>query len=288
MARKTAAKSDSTLLPAMGDPFPIPAYDPFPLATTGGTHPDCVPVTQTALAAPPPPVSNPAPVPLTIFERMAMDPNVDIVKMKELLAMHERVQAMQAQQAFDDAFAQMMPEIPTIAELSKTDKTTYAALEDIIEAVKPILAKHGFSLHFKTKQDAGIVTVTGMLSRGGHTRSSEFISPPDKTGSKNDIQAIASARSYGRRYVTFDLLCIVTRKEDDDGERAGKDVPDQPAGYLDWAQDLRKAASNGLVSLEAMWALSERPLKQHMIAVDKAKWEAMKVDAAKIDRERRA
>lgn len=226
-----------------------------------------------------------------MFERLVKDPLVDPAKLEQMIRLHERVMATRAQADFDDAFVAMMPDIPTVIEHAKTDKTTYAPLEDIVEAVKPILGRHGFALHFKVDMlDGNVTKVTGMLSRGGHTRTSEFQSTPDKTGSKNDIQAIGSARSYGKRYTTCDLLCIVTRKDDDDGQRAGKakaqpdEVPVQPKGYPEWLIDLTACADNGSVVLEAMWRDPKSELhRKHLFATDKQKWDRIKIRAATAD-----
>lgn len=226
----------------------------------------------------------------TMFERLARDPAVSVEKLQALLDMHERVLEMQARAAFDTAFVRMLPEIPTIEEHSKTDKTTYAPLEDIIEVVKPILSKHGFAISFKTDWGPDrLIIITGILSHiGGHVRMSHFQSQPDKTGSKNDIQAQASTISYGKRYVTKDLLAIVTREEDDDGERAGKEkVPDMPQGYPDWVIDLGAVADEGTPALERYWADVHKDPKQkakalYLTQIEKQKWERIKVRAAEV------
>lgn len=228
-----------------------------------------------------------------MLERLVKDPNVDPVKLEKMIEMVERVQATRAKAAFTAAFAEMLPEIPTIIETAKTDKTTYAPLEDIVEQVKPILFRHGFSLSFKTEWPEGArIKITGLLTHEqGHERTSEFLSAPDQTGSKNAIQAQASTISYGKRYTTCDLLAIVTRKEDDDGETAGRkgaakteEVPVQPHGYQEWLIDLTACADNGSPALEAMWrAPKSKPHREHLYATDKQKWERIKVRAGVAD-----
>jgi hypothetical protein len=132
----------------------------------------------------------------------------------------------------------MQAEIPTIAERGKTDKTTYATLEDIIAAVRPVLHKHGFALSHETDwPDPKTVKVIGILQhKDGHSRRSVFLSAADTTGSKNAIQALGSAMSYGRRYTSMDLLNITTRALDDDGGATGKPAP--PEGYAEWLGEM--------------------------------------------------
>src|SRR5262245_22092844 len=153
-----------------------------------------------------------------VIERLAVNPDVDVVKLEKIIELQERILRYQAEAEFNAAFSRMQPNIPTIIEKAKTDKGTYAPLEDIIEKVRPVLAAHGFSLGFQTEwPDKQTVKVIGILTRGTHARRSEFQAGADQSGSKNAIQALASSVSYGKRYTTKDLLCIVTRGEDDDG-----------------------------------------------------------------------
>ncbi len=197
-----------------------------------------------------------------MFERLARDPNVDVDKLERILAMHERVLKQQAEAAFNVDFAAMLPEIPTIIEHSRTDKTSYAPLEDIIEPIRPVLSRFGFSLSFKTEwPNEKTVKVIGILThRNGHARLSEFLSAADKTGSKNEIQALGSAVSYGKRYTAKDLLCIVTRGEDDDAKRAGRTekVVDAPKGFDDWWTEFQCVADSGQVALERAWEAANK------------------------------
>lgn len=227
----------------------------------------------------------------TMLAQLASNPNVDPAKLEKMIEMVERVKGTQAREAFNTAFAQMLPEIPTIAELAKTDKAWYAPLEDIIEGVRLILARHGFALSFKTEHlDDKQVKVIGILTHEqGHERVSEFISPADVGPGRNAIQALGSARQYGKRYVTCDLLCIVTRHEDDDGKaavrgKATEDVPVQPKNYPEWLIDLTACADNGSGALEAMWRDPKSEAhRKHLWATDKQKWERIKVRAATAD-----
>lgn len=155
-----------------------------------------------------------------VIERLAARPEVDVHKLEKIIELQERILRVNAEAAFNAAFAEMSREIPTIIEHSKTDKTTYAPLEDIIETVRPILARHGFAVSHSTEWPSETrVRVVGILTHErGHARRSEFCGQADQTGSKNAIQALGSTVSYGRRYTTSDLLCIVTRREDNDAE----------------------------------------------------------------------
>jgi hypothetical protein len=163
-----------------------------------------------------------------VIERLAANPQVDVAKLEKIIELQERILAHGAKAAFDAAFAAMQSELPVVAERGKTDKGKYATLEDIVEIVRPILARHHFSLSHRTEWgDAGRIRIVGMLAHSdGHEKQSEFLTIPDKSGSKNDVQSLGSAMAYGRRYTTLDLLNIVSRGEDDDGAKAAR--PMQP------------------------------------------------------------
>lgn len=173
---------------------------------------------------------------LAIISRAASDPSVDIDKMERLMQMHERMTDRAARAAYFAALAEMQPELPVVGrkgnivihkkDMAKTPEnviqsTPYALWEDINEAVRPLLAKHGFALSFRIKKDGDRVDVTGVLShREGHSEETTMSLPMDTTGSKNNVQAIGSSASYGKRYTAIALLNITTRGEDDDGKAA--------------------------------------------------------------------
>lgn len=169
---------------------------------------------------------------LAVIERAARDPNVDIDKMERLLEMQERVHARNAKGAYYAALAAMQPDLPVISERggikdrSGNVQSTYALWEDVNEAIRPILAAHGFSLSFKVRRSESEITVTGILAhREGHSEETELSLPTDTSGSKNAVQAVGSSTSYGKRYTCFALLNITTTGEDDDGRRGGSPEP---------------------------------------------------------------
>jgi hypothetical protein len=159
---------------------------------------------------------------LQVIQRAAADPQCDIEKMERLMAMHERMQAKNAQTEFNSALASMQCDIPSIAERGAGhNKITYATLEDINDVIKPIMQRYGFAMSFKVEHAQGGISVTGILMhRAGHREETTMLLPSDTSGSKNAVQAVASSVSYGKRYVMCAMLNISTRGEDDDGYAA--------------------------------------------------------------------
>lgn len=178
-------------------------------------------------AASMPAVSDSAAI-IQVIERAAMNPAVDIDKMERLLQMQERIVERNSKAAYAADLARMQPDLPVITERggikdrSGNVQSTYALWEDINDAIKPVLSKHGFALSFRTGQEEGRITVTGVLShREGHSEETTMHLPIDTSGSKNAVQAVGSSISYGKRYTAGALLNITSRGEDDDGRSAG-------------------------------------------------------------------
>ena len=107
--------------------------------------------------------------------------------------------------------------------------STYALWEDINEVLRPLLARHGFVLSFRTGQEGDAVVVTAVLDhRDGHQEATSLRLPPDVGVDRNSVQAVGSSVSYGKRYTACALLTITTRGEDDDARAAqGLITPEQ-------------------------------------------------------------
>lgn len=160
---------------------------------------------------------------IRVIERAACNPNVDIEKMERLLIMQERIMGRNSKMAFDSAMANMQSEMPVISEkgeikVNNVVRSKYALFEDINEAVKPIMQKHGFAISFKISHPDSQIAITGVLThKDGHREETEIRLPSDTSGAKNSVQAIGSTVSYGKRYTMCALLNITTRGEDKDG-----------------------------------------------------------------------
>lgn len=178
-------------------------------------------VTLREAAAPPVEAASETSAILLMIERVAMNPDADLDKMERLLEMRERMEARAAKQAYLDAFARLQQELPAIDKRGRGHNIKYARFEDLIGTIKPYLAKHGFSLSFRTAQAEKTITVTCVLGHAaGHTEQTDIVLPADTSGSKNAVQAWGSSTSYGKRYAAMTLLGIATQEEDDDGARS--------------------------------------------------------------------
>ena len=162
---------------------------------------------------------------IRIIERAAVDPNIDIDKLERLLSMQERVMARNAEQAFNEALNAAQAELAPIAaeESNSQTKSKYATFAALDRVVRPIYAKHGFSLSFNTADaPAGSVRVICRLAhRDGHKELYQVDMPADGKGAKGgDVMtlthAAGAAMSYGQRYL-LKLIFNMAVYQDKDG-----------------------------------------------------------------------
>lgn len=169
---------------------------------------------------------------LSIIAKAAENPNVDISKMQALLQMQKEIMEKNSEIEFNEAFSRVSAKMPRIQKAGsvgyKEDKNNknsavveafkFARYEDIDKAIRPLLDAEGFTLSYDSSmRDGGGVVMTGTLShRSGHKRTASIPLALDVSGGKNNIQAMGSTISYGKRYLAGMLLNIVTVGEDDD------------------------------------------------------------------------
>lgn len=212
---------------------------------------------------------------LEMIERASRDASVDIDKMERLMSMYERVRKEEAKTAYVAALSKMQPDLPEAPERGAiTNKygqvqSNYALWEDVTKLIKPVLANHGFALSFRTVQDGGTITVTGILShRDGHTETSAITLPADTSGSKNSVQAVGSSISYGQRYTAKNLLNLTSRGEDDDGKNGCEElVTDEQVMELQTLAEDVGAAHGKFLSYMGVSAYADIPRSRYAAAV---------------------
>lgn len=166
---------------------------------------------------------------LSMIERAARDPNVDIDKMERLFGMHEKVEHRRAVQAYNAAMALAQAEMPAVVKNKKNTHTgnKYADLYAIADDCLPIIHSHGFGLSFSecpaTKPDCMGVSCR-VSHRDGHSETYSFNIPIDATGAagkvnKTQTQAYGSTYTYGRRYATCGVFNVIITDSDGNSVR---------------------------------------------------------------------
>lgn len=175
---------------------------------------------------------------MKIIDRAAMDPSFDVAKLEHLLGVKERWEAAEARKAFNQAFTNFKAEaVVVIKSKDVTDGPLkgkkYAELYSVVNAVTPLLSKHGLSASWKlTKDEKDWIEVTCTVRHVlGHSESVSMSGPPDAGGAKNAMQARASTVTYLERY-TLKAVCGVA-EQGDDNDGNGKGLSDDVvSGHL--------------------------------------------------------
>ena len=172
---------------------------------------------------------------------VASGANIEILE--KLMALQERYEKNQARKAFDEAIAAAKAEIPPIVKTSTAhNNKRYADFASIARAIDPIITKHGLSYRFRTTQN-GTINVTCVLShKAGHFEENTLAGPADKTGSKNDIQAIGSTLTYLQRYSLVQALGLSASDDDDGRASNGKSTTTIDAQQAQNLRDMITAA----------------------------------------------
>lgn len=182
------------------------------------------------LAAAPPVVIPAAEVsPLTLLHE-AVSKGLDANQLHRLTDLYERWKERAAREAYLKAMAAFRAEVRPILKDKPVgyDSTKpgggrtdykYATLATIDALITPILSKHGLTASWKTvEQVKDWIKIRCTISHiEGHQEACELGAPPDKTGGKNDVQAIGSTQSYLQRYTLIAACGLATREQDDDG-----------------------------------------------------------------------
>jgi hypothetical protein len=163
---------------------------------------------------------------LTVIERAARDPNVDIDKLERLLSMKERLDAAEAERQFSAARAAAKAEIEPLAKnrLNKHNGAKYADLVALADSLDPIISKHGFSMSFwpeDSDRDGFERIGVELRHANGFSQSRSFHVPSDGIGLKGNanktaVQSFGSTMSYGRRYAKL-MIWDVATFDDNDG-----------------------------------------------------------------------
>ncbi len=166
-----------------------------------------------------------------MVERLSTNTDVDADKLEKLVEIQMRILDRNAEQAFNDAMAAAQEELPMVVNDAYNAQTnsTYAKLETINRAIKPVVSRHGFSTSFSQDKSEleGHIRIRGVLRHsGGHAVDGYWVDLAiDNKGPKGNVNktlvhGAGSTFAYGRRY----LLCMmfdISTGDDNDAQQQG-------------------------------------------------------------------
>ena len=109
---------------------------------------------------------------MQMIERVALDPNMPVERLSQLMDMRERQMNKEAEQAFNKAFAEAMGEMTDVPKSGKNNHSgnRYSTLDDLIRTARPVLARHGLSLNWQTTIEGNEISVTAVVRHAlGHS-----------------------------------------------------------------------------------------------------------------------
>lgn len=111
-------------------------------------------------------------------------------------------------------------------------RSKYADLAEVLNTVRPTLARHGISVMQMPSYEDGMVTVETLIAHESGEWISSSISAPV---TKQDAQGVGSAVTYCRRY-SLAAMCGIAQEDDDgnsavggNGKRTQKQIKPDPA-----------------------------------------------------------
>lgn len=262
---------------------------------------DAVPVSESAAPAKAVAVQQPAEPGSSlalVIERVAANPRVSVDKLERIMAMQERILAHEGRMAFDAAMSAAQAEMRRVAADAMNPQThsRYASYGALDRELRPIYTKHGFGLSFNSGDTpvSDYVRVCCEVTHcGGFSKSYHLDMPADGKGAKGgDVMtkthAVGSAMSYGMRYLLKMAFNVAVGEEDDDGNRAAQKtstvVPDEPAGFMSWADDMAAVADEGNVKLTEAWNASKPEFRDYALKHRRALTEGWKKRAKGVKR----
>lgn len=126
-------------------------------------------------------------------------------------------------------------------------RSKYADLGNVVDAIKPALAKHGLWFRQATHlADGGVCVETFICHESGEEISCGQLFVP---ANKNDAQGYGSALTYCKRYSLQTAFGVAP--EDDDGNAATKTAPEAPRNSTPAP---REKLAGPYTSKTALWA----------------------------------
>lgn len=167
------------------------------------------------------------PSPEEAMIRLAIDKGAPIETIERLVALQEKMIARQAETEFNLAMNKAQAELGRVAtDLANTEThSRYASYAALDRKIRPVYAKHGFSLSFDTADPVLPETVRVLCyvsHSSGHSRTYRIDMPSDGKGPKggavmSKTHATSAAMSYGSRYLLKAIFNVAVGEDDNDG-----------------------------------------------------------------------
>jgi hypothetical protein len=210
---------------------------------------------------------------------IAIEKGADLDKLEKLMDLQMRWEQNNARKAYHEAMAQFKSNPPEIEKDKKVaygnTKYNHASLSNVTAKINSELSKYGLSASWTTTQTDKGVTVTCKISHVlGHSEETSLTAGLDKSGAKNDIQALGSTISYLERYTILALTGLATSEMDDDGQGTIEYITDkQKSTILDFinAKEIDETKFCEFMGVESVDKILESYYNKAIAALKSAK-----------------
>lgn len=235
----------------------------------------------------------PAPVPQSVTPmdllRIATSQGADLEKLEKLMDLQARWEATEARKAYAEAMAAFKADPPDILKNKHVNRGSagtfdQATHDEVSGKVAEALSRHGLFHTWSFREEGKTVYVTCRLThRQGHFEEFTMAGPPDTSGNKSPLQAIASTQTFLQRYTLLGITGLSSRemraadRVDDDAGAA----PTEPApeGFEAWFADMAALSESDPGELSAAWSRSAPAFRKYVIKFREAEWNAIKAKA---------
>lgn len=225
--------------------------------------------------------------------RIAVERGAPIEYLERLIALKERVEASEAERAFNVAVANLRGEVIKIEKNQVVldgplRGRRYANLSDWVHGVSDALSKHGLSVRWSCHDESkDWIRIDCHLRHSiGHSESASMSGPVDPIKSQSWLQAKATTVNYLERYTIKMVLGLAEVDADTDGAgppavAQASDVALKPADR-DALQAGEDAATKGMSALTKWWS----DLSPHQRGELTSHFGALRAAARKFDGDR--
>lgn len=191
----------------------------------------------------------PAPQPITFMEliHQAVMNKASVEQVNQLFELKLRVDADNARNAFNEAFAAFKAEAVTVLKNVQVSDGPlkgkfHADLYGVVSVVTPALSKHRLGHSWKlTRDEKDWIEVTCYIKHAlGHVESVSMGAAPDTGPGRNAIQARASTISYLERYTFMAATGMAATGQDNDGNGGGPEMDEKD--YISWMDAIENAS----------------------------------------------
>jgi len=218
--------------------------------------------------------------------RIATSQGADLDRLEKLMDLEQRWRADEARRAFAAAMSAFKLDPPDILKNKHVDRGNagtynHATHDEVCSKVSAALAKHGLSHSWSQRQEDKNIYIRCRITHAlGHfEESSEMFGPPDTSGSKSPLQAIASTVTFLQRYTLLAITGLSSREmraADTDAAISAAAEP-APEGFENWQADMEALADEGdLNKLAASWGKSPPPFRRYTVKYREDWWNGLK------------